>query len=259
MTSEERRFSDEEFALIIRAAQELQERSEAAAGAGSGADGGTTPGGALRPAGRPEGMSLDEIEAVATEVGVDIASVRRAAAMLTADRPVVRSNRLLGGPTTFTYRSTLPGRVDPSDLLRVADTIRHATGHSGETKEILNSLEWTTSAGESTRISVSVIPARDETVVSVVADRQTSALLCYIFSTMPWVIAAVAIGDTVDPGIVGGLAIMGGGLTGGYVTARTIWTAATRSFMKKMRRLTTGLMGETSALTKTAESSAEDS
>ena len=96
----ERRFSDEEFARIIRAAQELQERDAS----GAAPDGQTGP---QLPA---RGMSVEEIQAVAGEVGVSPEYVQRAVAILTAERPMVSRNPILGGPTNFAYRTTVPGR-----------------------------------------------------------------------------------------------------------------------------------------------------
>lgn len=248
MTADGQRFSDEEFAQIIRAAQELQERDAAPAAAEVSR---VTPG---LPAG---GMSLAEIEAVAGEVGLDPAYIKRAAAILRADRPVVSANPILGAPANFAFRTTVPGRVDPSEYPRLADAIRHELGQHGDRKEIQDSLEWKTVGGP-TELAVSVIPSRDETVVSVVADRGTTAMLCYVFSILPWLIVGVGVGNGVDANLVGGLSIMSGAAAGGYATGRAIWTTASRRFMNKMRRLTGVLTRDVTELT-SSESDSESS
>ena len=240
MTDQARRFSDEEFAAIIRAAQELQERDAESGGA------------SVVPAGLAAGgMSMKEIEAVASEVGLEPAYVRRAAAIMTADRPQVSSNPLLGGPANFSFRASVPGRVDPFDFPRLADAIRHELGQHGETNQIQDSLEWKLD-NQATELAVSIIPSQQETMISVVADRGTSAMLCYVFSMMPWLIIGVGVGNGLDANLIGGLSIMAGAATGGYVTGRAIWATASRKFMDKMRRLTGALARESGSLARRA-------
>lgn len=241
MTTDGRRFSDEEFAQIIRAAQELQERATAPASAEVSR---VTPG---LPAG---GMSLAEIEAVAVEVGLDAVYIKHAAAILGADRPVVPPSPILGGPANFAYRSAVPGRVDPSEYPRLADSIRHELSQQGETNQIGDSLEWKT-VGQATELAVSILPGRADTIVSVVADRGTSAMLCYVFSIVPWLLVGVGIGNGLDANLVGGLSIMAGAAAAGYATGRTIWTTTSRQFMDKMRRLTTSLTRDITELVRT--------
>jgi len=241
MTSDGQRFSDEEFAQIIRAAQELQERAAAAPGGDAGRTALSLPAG---------GMSLAEIEAVAGEVGLDPAYIKQAAAIMRADRPVLSANPILGGPANFAYRTTVPGRVDPSEYPRLADAIRHELGQHGDRIGIQDSLEWKL-VGQATELAVSVLPSRDETLVSVVADRGSTAMLCYVFSIVPWLIVGVGIGNGLDANLAGGLSIMAGAAAGGYATGRTIWTVATRKFMRKMRRLTTALTRDVTELART--------
>ena len=86
----ERRYTDDEVALILRRAAEL--------------------GGETGPS-RSEGLSLAEIQPVAREVGIDPATVARAAAAL----PTRRRDRLtaiLGGPMYFRLEAIVPRRAE---------------------------------------------------------------------------------------------------------------------------------------------------
>ncbi|MEE2900413.1 MAG: hypothetical protein VX815_18275 [Gemmatimonadota bacterium] len=85
-----RRYSDEDFALILERASKLQDRAEGAAT--------ELPG---RPGRGPsaDGLSLQAVRDIAEEVGVEARYIDQAAESLLLDPPGRRSG-LLGGPLT---------------------------------------------------------------------------------------------------------------------------------------------------------------
>ncbi|NIM50388.1 MAG: hypothetical protein GTO22_14250 [Gemmatimonadales bacterium] len=216
--NDDRRFSDEEFALILRKAAELQE------------------GGSKPPALRT-GMSLEEIQSIAAEAGIDPDRVAQAASLLVrSDRPRM-AVRLFGGPSSYHLEHTAKGEISQEDLGRMLDVIRKATKHQGQGTRVLDALEWKTQA-ETSQINVNVTPRDGETTIQIIADRSgTGALMTMVF-TMPWVILAVIVGTQLDANSLAEVAgILAGAAGGAFVSFRTFWKTTTRRFRRKLAGL----------------------
>ena len=136
-----RRFSDEEFALILRTASEM----------GEGPD----------PAPPQQGLTLPEIQEIAEEVGIDPVRVSRAAALLPSGE-VEALNRLLGGSVKYRFEHTIPGTVPTEELSRVMDVARRIMNTQGEAREVLGAIEWQGGTGASS-LRVSLDPKEGAT------------------------------------------------------------------------------------------------
>ena len=104
-----RRYSEEEFALILSKASEIQ-RSSGGQAEGLG----------------PGGLTLEEIQSIATEAGIDAEAVTRAASILGALEPEEKAGlaRLIfGGPSTFHLDCEIPGRLQPEEIGRILEQI----------------------------------------------------------------------------------------------------------------------------------------
>jgi hypothetical protein len=221
--NDDRRFSDEEFALILRKASELQE------------------GGAKAPAQRT-GMSLEEIKSIAVEAGIDPEKVAKAASLFArSDHPGTAAT-LLGGPSSYHLEHTAKGEISPEDMGRVLHVIRRATRRQGEGNQVLDAFEWRTTTDPS-RIHVNVIPRDGETTIQIIGDRAGTGILTFLGSGLPWLIAAVALGEGLDVTSAAGVAgILAGAAGGAFLTFRTFWKSTTTSFRRKL----TGLMEDLS-------------
>lgn len=154
------RFSEDEVALILRRAAEIQ------------------PG---------RSVALSEVEAIAEEVGIDKALVRRAAADVrrgTTEPPVpVRAGAF--GPTRVVFERSASGAVDPSMWGDLVAEIRRHVSSPGRIEEVGKELIWSsrssaTEAGDAGRdIRVIVTPRRDKTLVRV--EEKTSGLAGGLF------------------------------------------------------------------------------
>ncbi|MCJ7629849.1 MAG: hypothetical protein MUO50_15850, partial [Longimicrobiales bacterium] len=128
--SNKRRYSEEEFALILRKASEIQLSSgNQSARLGTG------------------GLTLEEIRSIATEAGIDPEAVTRAASVLGAmkwDEKAGLAAAIFGGPGKFHLDCELPGRLPPEEMGRILEQIRRAAEHQGEASEVLGGVEWKT-------------------------------------------------------------------------------------------------------------------
>lgn len=220
-----RRYTEEEFALILRRTADLQDRP------------GVTP---------PEegGLTLAEISAIAPEVGLDPALVARAAGDLDMRRPSGLT-RFLGGEARHRVEASVPFALSPEAYSRVVEAIRRATGRHGEAREAVGSLEWRASDGV-THLHVSVTPERGATRVVLSADRSSGQAVTWLLSILTSLFAVGITGAIIEPSTVaGGLGLAAGIVGAGVVTARTLWATATRRFRERMddtlERLTDGL------------------
>lgn len=142
-SNDERRYSEDEFALVLRMASEVQ----------AGPD----------PAPPQEGLTLSQIREIAAEVGIEPERVSRAAALLPLAEDSLVS-RLIGGQPRHRLEHSVPGVVPAGELGRVIDVARRALSTQGETREVLGALEW--KGGKSTAsFGVSITPREDETTL----------------------------------------------------------------------------------------------
>ena len=211
----ERRYTDNEVALILRRAVEL--------------------GGETGPP-RPEGLSLAEIQQVAREVGIDPVTVVRAATAL----PTRKRDRLaaiLGGPMHYRLDATTPRRASDADLGRILQSIRRAAGRQGRATQVLDSVEWRTSGErEGSQLFVTVTTGDDGTTIEVTGDRQSTAVLLYLLSGMPAMIVSLIVGVNLEAGwaAVGAIA----GIVGGVLLlSRTIFSRTGQAFARKLESI----------------------
>lgn len=219
--TKERTYSEQELALILRRAVELQDRPAAG-----------------RVPSREEGFSLQEIQAIAREVGLHPDVVARAAATLTREK---RSGlaRVVGGAASHELEYTADREISPEEFAEIVDLIRKATGRHGEVNEVLGGLEWQTTGSELTSIHVTVRPRDGRTNVRIASKQGKEAFLTYWLSGVSWfILMGIAAGILEPTAAAEVVALASGAAAGAYVSARTIWSARSR----KLRGSVTGLM-----------------
>ena len=124
-----RRFNDEEVALIIKRAAELQQTEQVAED----------------PA---HSMSLEEVEQIAREAGIDARLIRRAAQGL--DRPLDanRPSPWAGAPTRLVFERVVDGEIPVDAFEQLVNEIRRTFGDNGVPSVLGRTLAWTsTTAG----------------------------------------------------------------------------------------------------------------
>ena len=117
----ERRFTDEEVAIILRDAAEVR-------------------GGARRD-GDSGGLTLRQLEEIAGEVGMDPVQVRSAAGRLVLHRSG-RRLPFFGTPVAPAFERAIPGALPPGDLAELVTTIRRMLGRRGIGSSELGAFEW---------------------------------------------------------------------------------------------------------------------
>lgn len=219
MAADNRRFTDEEFALVLRKAMALQEDAH--------------QGRRSLPTGD---LSLEDMKAVAREVGIDPALVERAVALLPAGG-TTGIYRLLGGPTRYRLEHSGRRLLEREDLAEMLDVIRREMQHPGKVTTELDGVVWETE-GEVSQFHLSLSPRGESTEVRLTVNRDGAFILTWFLSLVGGMVVAGATGAILDPhSALGTVTILAAGAGGGLTLARTLWGRTTRSIKAKINRL----------------------
>jgi hypothetical protein len=194
----ERRYNDEEVALILREASQVQEGE-----------------------GRGEGLSLAQLKQIATEVGLDPAAVEAAARRLAKRRPAVRS-LLFDTPVAPEFDEEIPGELEQKDMTEVVTVIRRALGRRGVSEADLGALEWSARDAMGGRY-VSVLPKDGTTRVRVFGNFRDGLMLVGLGAGIPLTITFTAMLGRLGVGEFLGPAILLLGALLSVLPVRVLW------------------------------------
>ncbi len=196
-----RRFTDREVALVLREASEMEE-----VGGEVGA----------------RGLSQEDLEEIAEEVGISKSSIARAVSKLDAQGR--RANPLAGGPLAHRAIRAVEGEIDEEGLSALVRRVEGGSDAVGEVSEALGATRWTASDRFRTT-QVSLTPAKGETTIQVV-ERATTRLRRLVHLVPASVSAAVTAGT------IGAFELSSGGVTAfialgfaaGATLGRMVWS-----------------------------------
>lgn len=198
----------------------------------------------------PEGgLTLEEMQAIAREVGLEPEMVARAAGLLTKGDEAL-STRILGGPTRLGATHRFDRELESEDASRIVGTIRRVMEHEGEVQDELGGVRWK-SVGEVTQTFVSLRPDAGATEVRVRVDRGVAFLMTWFFTILVFLILAGATGEALAPGgVLGGILYFLGFLTAGAASARLLWSRSSRLVEARLQRLLDAVDHEMSEIPK---------
>lgn len=235
LPTQERRFDEGEVAQILQRAANLERQK------------------------KPEKpvLSLQEIEAIAREAGLDAASVRQAVRDLEAQRREGWGARLAGMPLQRSFERVVEGEIGPEDHERLAGEIREALGALSALPLQIATLGRSLSAAAFTRgglIDVQITPRDGRTLIRVsVNSRQLAGGIFGgliggigggLGSNVAWLapflltrVVDLPVGLGVVAGAVGALGVV----AGAYGLARAIFTRAAGATHQRVERLADAL------------------
>lgn len=149
----ERRFNEEEVALIIKRAAELQQTEQVEQDTG-------------------HALSLTDVEQIAREAGIDPKLVRRAALGLDQPSTTNRPNPWVGSPTRLVFERVVDGEIPIEEFEPLIAEVRRTFGDNGVPSVLGRSLAWSSSRGagrkgQGRQIDVSVVPRGGVTTIRV--------------------------------------------------------------------------------------------
>jgi hypothetical protein len=218
MSDGQRRYSDDEFARILRTATELTSRAEGASPSSGG-------------------LTLTDMKAAAAQVGLDSALVERAARMLVATANATPLERLNGGPVRHHHEVHFPIKLDEESAALLLSAVRVRAGQAG-CRDVGHAsamgMTWH-DGGELEALRITARPEGDGTAVCLALDRRGTlgvvamvsgivTILAVLFSVFALYPEAPALG-------FGGLIV---GVGGVLVAARGYWASSTRSVRERL-------------------------
>ena len=225
------RFSEQEMALILKRAAELQE----------GADG------------RGVQRSLDEINEIAVEVGIDREFVAEAVAELQRPRP---RTGWLGAPTRFREEQSVARRLTPDEISELLDQARAELGLHGEVKQVFDGVEWRARSALGASI-LTMGPRGDGTRIALTTERLDQAVVIGFGSVGIGFLAAlggvaIAMNVTQNALIASGI-VAASALGGTVVSARVLWHGVAERWHRRTRSIVSGLIERAAQLSKEQE------
>lgn len=201
--STQRRYSDDEVHAIFERAAVRQEEAAQAEDASRA------------------GLSLEELQEIGAEAGIDPAHIALAARELAVRRPVVQSEAdasFLGIPTRIGTSRLIRGHVSDEEWEEIVPELRGIFGRDGISGEIGKIREWTVSSsfGKSDRpVKVTLKPQGDDTLVTINQEMRGQAIGLSIGAAVYVVVAT----------IIGLLSVLGTGTDGAPIGVAIMFLA----------------------------------
>lgn len=214
-----RTYNEQEIGALMKRATEIHEASEGAS---------------------HRYLSLDEIEHLATELGVPAEALRTAALELEHGRGPSRKRNLLGGPFAAEEMRVVNGEVSDSYWEDVVLDLRQATGRTGRISETGQAREWSYHMGEGddgvnfTKTKVTVRPKDGQTSIHI--RKQYGGLaLWYPAAFIPLVSLMLAVTNAF-PGPVVGFGSLAA-VMAAMIVVRTVVASSSDRKKDKVRKL----------------------
>jgi hypothetical protein len=230
--SSDRKFSEEEVALIIKRAAELQQTQQVE----------NEPSTAL---------TLTEVEQIAREAGIDPKLIRQAAHGLDRPSETSRPSPWLGAPTHLVFERVVDGEIPVDDFEPLINEIRRTMSDNGVTSVLGRTLAWTSSYTGGRRrnngrmVNVNIVSRSGVTTIRVEEEmRQVAAAL---FGGLVGGGGGGTTGISIGIGVgafhsVGLAAALWVAVAGGFYTlARTIYSNIAIKREKQLKELTSRL------------------
>ena len=211
-------YSEAEFALILRKVAELEHREEA-------------------PGHAAGGLTLAQMQAAASEVGIDPALVERAARQLPARSSASALERLVGGPVRHGAEIHVPSVLDELKAARLLAAVQLCAGEPGTGHSSAIGMVWHAS-NEGEPFSVTAQPEDGGTSVAVRLDRRDTMASIQVTAVIGFVGAATAglvIGSQAAPEL--GAAAAVSSMAGIVAIARAYWVSSTRRARERISGL----------------------
>lgn len=240
-TGRERKFSEEEVALIIKRATELQQTEQVE----------QEPSTAL---------SLSQVEQIAKEAGIDPLLVRRAAQGIDHPSESNRPSPWVGAPTRLVFERVVDGEIPVEAYEPLVNEMRRTFGDNGIPSVLGRTLAWTTTTtggrhhARGRQIDVSVISRGGVTTIRVeeelrnIAGALFGGLVGGGGGGMTGVAIGIGMGVFNSPPIAGLIWVL---IAGGFYTlARTIFGHISAKREKELRELTGRLENQVAEVAK---------
>ncbi len=213
-------YTDKEIGELIKRATELQKEGKES---------------------QKRGLSLEEIEHIAVDIGIDPEYLREAAEELGSDMYTDKDSGFWGNPFAVEQRRVVKGSVSQKQWEQIVQHLRRVTGSVGKTDTLGSTREWRRFIKDGSytleHTQVRVNPRDNQTAVEVHKHYRGGAYIAYLLGIL---LSGSIAGIFLDGSGLSNListAIVGGSILGGLGGVRIALTAWKRHQRKKLSGL----------------------
>ena len=210
---EDRRYSEQEFALILRRAADLAVSMDGAQA-------------------HPEGFSLEEMKAIAMEAGIDPLLIERIARTTPVISGGSRLSRILGGPLKPQLHAVIDSTMTEQKAESTLRTLQATAGQRGQGDANSSGVTW-----NSLELFVSARSAGNETHVLVTIDRRFESVVKSALGLSGALVGVIIIENSMPIGGGAAYTIFVSSLAGTLTMARYMWAVKGRKLRAKAAAL----------------------
>ena len=122
--------------------------------------------------------------------------------------------------------------MEQSEQVELLNTIKGVLRQQGKAAEVMGSLEWGTEGPDV--INVTITPRKDAVSVSLLVNREVTALLSLFLPLVFGIGGAAIVVDSLQPGVMGMIGILAGGAATGVAAGRAFFTLTGRSLKRRL-------------------------
>lgn len=217
MTAPDRRYTDREVALILRRAAELEEREGVEL--------------------KARGITLRDLEQIASDVGLDISRIRQAALELDGSGRRFRESASLGPPPSRTAVRGVEVAITGEALRELVRAIDDHVDAPGTVTEALGTVRWTTRDRWAT-LQVAVAPGSEGTLIKVHERVEPRVRRLMHFLPATWgAMAGFTTAAATSLALLPGVAVVGACALVGAAAGRGVWEIVSERSQRKVEEL----------------------
>lgn len=170
-----KKYNNEDIQRILKSAAERQQRDHARQNDG-------------------EGLSLEELERIAAEAGIDPRYIREAARETSSTITIRKESKLVGGVTDMKMVRSVPAFLESNELAaELVPVVREVMGKNGVFEVLGNTISWNEGNGPSASYTdVSIKSDHEESQITAGFTRNVKVTL-YIFNILPYFFALLTL------------------------------------------------------------------
>jgi hypothetical protein len=216
-----RLYSDKEIGTLIQRATEIQEAQQESS---------------------ERGLSLQELEHIAAEIGIDPQHFRTAAVELDRDMGTDQTIGFWGGPFVLNEKRVVEGTLTGPQWEHIVQGLRRLTRSEGRVTEIGRIREWSRATKDLDftyqRTTATISPRADQATIEVHTHYRGGATLAYVLGVVfGGGLAGIFLDGSGASALMSGLVLAGSGI-GGLGAARTAIGYWAKRQRRQVRQLT---------------------
>jgi hypothetical protein len=219
----ERRYTEEELALILNRAAERQEGVQSSAAR----------------------YTLADIQEIAAGAGIAPDHVASVAAAIRDDR-APRGGGVLGAPSRFRFDESIDGEVADEVIGELFDLARRTLGLQGEVTEALGTVEWKAQDNFGSNY-VTVARRGGRTTIAVLSARTDAALVTWMVGGVGAFFGSLGLGAALVGAVsvaapIAAAAGIGAAMSGAWASTRAVWRRYARRVVGRTETLGSALV-----------------